>query len=291
MNDYVILTDSCIDLSNELANELRLEVVPLSVKVEEKTYVNYLDEREISFNDFYKELRSKKKTQTSQANPEDFLNVMKPFLEKGLDILSISFSSALSGTYNSTVIAAEELRELYPNRKIITIDSLSASSGQGLLLTYAAKMKASSRTIDEVASWVEDNKLNLCHLFTVDDLNHLKRGGRLSSTTAFLGTLLSVKPILHVSNEGKLVAQSKAKGRTNSIIKMVDRMEQTIVDPNGQLIYISHGDSLDDALKLRDLIVKRIPVGEVVINYVGPVIGSHSGPGTLALFYLGNDRF
>ena len=290
MEDYLIVTDSCVDLPAEVAEAMNLVILPLSVRAEDNNYFNYLDEREITFKDFYNELRSKKQTQTSQLNPENFIQAFEPILQAGKDILSISFSSALSGTYHSSVLAKEELLEKYPERKIITIDSLAASMGQGLLLTYVSRIKQEGKSIDEVASWVEKNKLNICHLFTVDDLNHLRRGGRLSTISALLGTILRVKPLLHVSKEGKLSVQGKARGRQSAISLMLERMENTIVEPQDQTIYISHGDCLEDALYLKDEVQKRFGVGEILINYIGPVIGSHSGPGTLAIFYWGNDR-
>ena len=290
MSEYKIFTDSCIDLTSQMANELELTVTALSVTVDDKEYFNYLDGRQISNEDFYEELRQHKKTFTSQVNMARFIEDWEPTLAAGNDILSISFSSALSGTYQSSVQAKDTLLEKYPDRRIITIDSLAASMGQGLLLTYAAKLKKSGKSIDEVAKWVEQNKMNICHLFTVGDLNHLKRGGRLSSTKAILGTLLSIKPLLHVSPEGKLVQTGQVRGRKKSLIKMVETMIETIENPEGQIVYISHGDCLEEAENVKKLILEKLPVQEVIINYVGPVIGSHSGIGTLAIFYLGNDR-
>ncbi|NLD26918.1 MAG: DegV family protein [Acholeplasmataceae bacterium] len=290
MKDYVIVTDSCIDLPDKLAKSLALEVIPLSVWVEDRVYYNYLDEREITFQDFYKELQEKKRIQTSQLNPEAFMKNFEPLLRAGKDILSISFSSALSGTYASSLVAKEELLDKYKERKIVTIDSLCASMGQGLLLTYAAELKKEGKSLEEVASWVEENKLRVSHLFTVDDLNHLRRGGRLSTISALLGTILRVKPLLHVSKEGKLTVQDKARGRSSAINLLLERMLKTIVNPEEQIIYISHAEALSDAEYLREQIQKRLPVKEVLINYIGPVIGSHSGRGTLAVFYLGNDR-
>jgi len=291
MKDYIILTDSCIDLPAAVADELDLKVIPLYLTVDKKNYYNYLDEREITFKEFYQLLREKKVPQTSQINPQEFLDIMEPFLKEGLDILSISFSSQLSGTYNSSVIARDELQEKYLEQKIITIDSQCASMGQGMLLTYVAKLKKAGLAIDEVSEWVETNKKDISHLFTVGDLNHLKRGGRLSSAKAFIGTLLKIKPLLHVDYQGRLVQTGAARGRNKVMVKMVERMEKTIVDPESQFIYISHGDCEEDALILKEMILEKIKVKEVLINYVGPVIGSHSGIDTLALFYLGNDRF
>lgn len=290
MADYVIITDSCVDLPYETIRELDVDYIPLSVKVEEEVYLNYLDEREISFSEFYQKLNDKKKTKTTQANPEDFIRLMRPYLAQGKDILSISLSSALSGTYNSSRLAREDLLEIFPERKIILIDSLAASMGQGLLVTYAAKMRKEGKSIEEVAEWAENNKQRIAHLFTVDDLNFLRRGGRLSLIPALLGTILRVKPLLHVSKEGRLTVEGKARGRSHAIERIFERMLETIEKPEEQIIYISHGDCLDDALLLKEKIEKALPVKEIKINYIGPVIGSHSGPGTLALFYMGNDR-
>ena len=221
---------------------------------------------------------------------DDLTSKMAKYLKEGKDILSISFSSALSGTYQSAVVARNELLKEYPERKILTIDSMCASMGQGLLLTYAGKMAKAGRSLEEVATWVEDNKQSICHLFTVGDLNHLKRGGRLSAGKAFIGTLIQLKPMLHVDSKGKLVPIAKARGRRLAMNQMVDRLVQTITNPAEQLIYISHADCIEDALYVKEQILKQIDVKEVLINYIGPVIGAHSGLGTLALFYIGKER-
>lgn len=293
MNDYVIVTDSCIDLPDALAKELNLEVLPLKVTIRGKEYQNLLDESEITSKVFYDMLREKETAITAQANPADFLNVLKPLLENGKDILSISFSSALSGTYNSSLIAKNELLEEFPDRKIITIDSMCASMGQGLLLTYAALEQQKGKSLEEVAEFVENMKLQVSHLFTVSDLGHLKRGGRLSASSMILGNLLSIKPLLHVSKEGQLKVYGKARGRFKSLNNLISRMEQTFDKDKNELIYISHGDCIEDALYVKDNIIERLGVSEDIIriNPIGPVIGAHSGVNTLAIFYLGNERF
>lgn len=291
MNKFVLITDSCVDLPNEIANKYDIKVLPLSVNINGKVYYNYLDEREITNKEFYNLLRQNVKTSTSMANPEDFLNIFEKYLQEDYDILSISFSSSLSGTYNSSVIAKNELQEKYPNRKIITIDSACASMGQGLLVTYAGKMKNEGKSIEEVSEWVEQNKLKICHIFTVGDLNHLRRGGRLSYTKALIGQVLRIKPILHVNKDGKLVQVGMTRGRSSAINELLERMKKTIENPSDQIIYISHGDCLDEATKIKDEIIKLFNPKDVVINYIGPVIGSHSGLLTLAIFYMGNDRF
>ncbi|MDY0063781.1 MAG: DegV family protein [Bacilli bacterium] len=291
MNEYVIVTDSCIDLPNDLVKKLGLVVIPLSVTIENEEYFNYLDEREITFKQFYQNLREHRRMHTSQVNVDRFITILTPILEAGKDILHICFSSALSGTYNALLVAKEMLEEQFPNQKIIAIDSLSASMGQGLLVNLAAKEKQKGKTLDEVAEFVENTKLNLCHLFTVGDLDHLRRGGRLSSAKAILGTILRIKPLLHVSKEGKLVQTGKTRGRRTSLDTLVDTLVHTITNPEGQQVFISHGDCLEDAEYVRDQIKSKLPITDFTIHYVGPVIGCHSGLGTVAIFYLGTDRF
>ncbi len=290
MKKYILATDSCADLTLDLVQNLDLEIIPLTVEINGQSYAHYPDERELKIETFYEELRNKKVAKTSLINTGTFLTFFEPFLKHGLDILYIAFSSALSGTYQSSVIAAQELMEAYPDRKIITLDSKSASMGQGLLVYMAGQRRLAGQSIEEVSKFVEQVKLSICHLFTVDDLGTLKRGGRLSDTQAFLGTLLRVKPILHVSNEGKLVPIKKARGRAFSLEQMVDMIEDRIVDPESQTLMISHGDCLDEALAVGSEIKKRYHVHEIIYNTIGPVIGAHSGPGTIAIFFLGSYR-
>ncbi|MDD3122839.1 MAG: DegV family protein [Candidatus Izemoplasmatales bacterium] len=292
MRDYVIITDSCVDLPEKLAQELNLIVLPLKVTVEGKEYQNFLDEREIKIKDFYAILREHKKTSTAQAIPAEFIEIMTPFLKENKDILSISFSSSLSGTYNSAQIASKDLLKEFPGAVIECVDSLSASMGQGLLLTYAARLKQNGASLEEVKQFVLDTRLQLSHLFTVSDLGHLRRGGRLSAGMEILGTLLNVKPLLHVSKEGKLVVYEKARGRFKSLHSLVNRMVDTFDKSKDQLVYISHGDSLEDAEFVKSLILEKLPVKEknILVNPIGPVIGSHSGVDTIAIFYLGNER-
>lgn len=290
MNDFVVITDSCCDLPADLANDLGLEVLPLSVHLNEKEYLNHLDEKDITFKEFYKQLREEAVCTTSAVNMEAFRDKMESALQQGKDVLCIAFSSGLSNTYNAAHLAAQELAPKYPDRKLYTIDSLCASLGQGLLVYHAVQKKRQGKDIDAVRDWVEQNKLKLCHWFTVDDLNHLKRGGRVSSATALIGTVLGIKPVLHVDDEGHLINMSKARGRKSSLQALVDQMEETVTDPESQIIFISHGDCIEDAEWVRDEVKQRFKVKDVVINYVGPVIGAHSGPGTVALFFLGIHR-
>ena len=219
-----------------------------------------------------------------------YTDALEPLLQAGKDVLILAFSSGLSTTYNSSRIAVEELSEKYPERKIYTVDTLCASLGQGLLVYLAVKEREKGRSIQEVRDWVEENKLHMCHQFTVDDLHFLKRGGRISATTAVVGSMLQIKPVLHVDNEGHLINIAKARGRQASLKALVDKMEKTAIDPANQVVFISHGDCLEDAQTVEKLVKERFGVKEVYINYVGPVIGAHSGPGTLALFYVGSER-
>ena len=215
---------------------------------------------------------------------------MMPLLEGGEDVLVLAFSSGLSTTYQSAVIAAEELKERYPDRKILVVDSLCASLGQGLLAFHAAKKRDAGMPMEALARWLEENRLHLCHWFTVNDLMYLKRGGRISAATAVMGTMLSIKPILHVDNEGHLVSVGKVRGRKASIQALAEKVGELARGYDNPVMFISHGDCPEDAQYLADLLKQRYGVKEVYINYVGAVIGSHSGPGTLALFFLGDHR-
>lgn len=290
MGEYVILTDSSADLTAELVAELGVEVIPLSFTMEDKTYFNYPDNRDIDPADFYARLRGAPMATTAAVNVADYTEAMEPILKEGKDVLVLAFSSGLSATCHSAQIAAGELMEQYPDRKVYVVDTLCASLGQGLLVWYAANLKKQGKTMEEVRDWTEEHKLNLCHWFTVDDLHFLKRGGRISSATAVLGTMLSIKPVMHVDNEGHLIKVGTARGRNASLKALVDHMEQTVLDLKGQSIFISHGDCLADAQKVADDIRARFGVEDIVINYVGPVIGAHSGPGTVALFFMGSER-
>lgn len=290
MASYVIVTDSSADLSAQMAEEAGVQVLPLRFTVEGKTYYNWPDNRGMDPKVFYRMLREGEVATTAAVNISQYLDMLEPILQSGTDVLVLSFSSGLSATYDSSRLAAEELREKYPQRKIFAVDTLCASLGQGLLVWHAAQLKDQGKSIEEVRDWVEENKLHLCHQFTVDDLHFLKRGGRISATTAVVGTMLKIKPVLHVDDGGKLVNIGKARGRKASLKALVDRMEETAIDPAGQTVFISHGDCMEDAEYVAGLVKERMGVQDVRINYVGPVIGAHSGPGTLALFHLGSRR-
>ena len=290
MADYIIMTDSSCDLPAAMAAELELEVLPLSVLIDGRSYVNHLDERDITFKDCYAALRAGKSATTSAVNVEAFVQAMEPHLQAGRDILYLGFSSALSGTYNAGAVAARQLSEKYPDRRLYAVDTLSASMGQGLLVYLTVQQKRAGATIEQARDYAEAQKLHLCHWFTVDDLNHLHRGGRVSATSAALGTVLNIKPVLHMDDEGRLIFMEKVRGRRNSIKRLLDKMRETAIEPDKQIVFMSHGDCLEDAEYLAGRIREEWNVQDVVINYVGPVIGAHSGPGTLALFFLGAQR-
>ena len=290
MNDYVLLTDSSADLTDALVKELGVEVLPLSFTMRNKTYRNWPDNREIDPKDFYRQLREGEMATTSAVNVSDFTETIEPHLKEGRDVLVVAFSSGLSTTCNSAQIAAGELMEQYPDRKVAVVDTLCASLGQGLLVWYAAKLKQQGKSLEEVRTWTEEHKLNLCHWFTVDDLHFLKRGGRISAATAVLGTMLSIKPVMHVDNEGHLIKVGTARGRNASLKALVDHMEETVLDLKDQVIFISHGDCIEDAQYVADLIKDRFGYESFLINHVGPTIGAHTGPGVVALFYMGDYR-
>lgn len=289
MNNYIITTDTTTDLPEDYIKKHDLGIMSLTYTLEGTTYSkdNPLDVRL-----FYEKMRNGSMPTTSQVNPENAKNIFLPYLKDGYDILHIAFSSGLSGSYNSTRIAAEELSEEFPDRKITIIDSLAASLGEGLLVHKAVMLKEQGADLDAVADWVEQNKLHIVHNFTVDDLFHLHRGGRVSKATAILGTMINVKPILHVDDEGHLIALSKVRGRKKSLQALVNSMEQQMGAYRSQndIVFISHGDSLADAQYVADLVKQRFGIESFLINYVGPTIGAHSGPGTIALFYMGDYR-
>lgn len=290
MADYVLMTDSCCDLTADMAAELEVEVLPLSLEMDGKVYQNFLDGREIAFREFYQQVQKGKLPVTSAVNVGQFEEAMRSILESGKDILCIAFSSALSTTYQSAVIAAKELGEEFPERKIFVVDSLCASMGQGLLIWLCGRERQKGRTIEEVRDYAEQTKGTLCHWFTVDDLNHLKRGGRVSATAALFGSMLSIKPVLHVDEQGRLIPMEKCRGRRASLMALVDHMEKTAVNPETQTVFISHGDCREDAELVAEEIRRRLGTQEFQINYVGPVIGSHTGRGVVALFFTGGPR-
>lgn len=290
MNLFAIVTDSSCDLPPELAEELEITALPLALELEDRTYYNHLDGRDISPEDFYQKIREGKRASSSAVSVGAYTDAFRPMLAAGTDVLCLSFSSGLSNTCQASQIAARELSEEFPERKIFVVDTLCASLGQGLLIYLAARRKQEGGSIEEVRDFAEDTKLRICHWFTVDDLNHLKRGGRISPATALLGTMLQIKPVMHVDDEGRLVPVSKVRGRKAALQSLVEHMQETAVDPETQTVFISHGDCREDAEYVAALVKDRLGVQRVIVHFVGPVIGAHSGPGTLALFFVGTHR-
>lgn len=288
---FKILTDSSCNLTAEMLDELGVIHKSLTIVEESgREIINYLTDSAFNFKDFYNRLRNKENIKTSLINVDEFSVMFEDVLKTGEDILAIIISSGISGTYQAAKIAADDLREKYPERKIIVIDSLSASIGSGLLVYYAAKMKKEGKSIEEIADFIYKKRLNLVHKFTVDDLFFLKRSGRLSGGVAVIGTILQIKPLLHVNNEGKLISQSKVNGRKKALNDIFESFKQGVVDPENQVLAICHGDCLEDAEYLANKIRNEFNVKDIIINYCDPVIAAHAGPGVLALFYFGKER-
>ena len=291
MRDYVIMTDSCCDLSAAEVAESQLIVVPLTFTMDGKTYRDTPEHEDMSLAEFYRNIRKGKECTTAAVSVGAFLDVMREVLRSGRDVLCVSFSSALSTTYQSACIAAEELRQEFPDGRIIVIDSLAASRGQGMLVWYAAKKKAEGKSIDEVADWVREMAPHQDHWFTVYDLNHLRRGGRLNATSAIVGTVLAIKPILHTDAEGKLTPVSKARGMRAALDGLVKKMDELGTRPlSEQTVFICHADAQDSVDYVVSLLKERFGVTDVRANFIGPVIGSHTGAGTLGLFFFGSER-
>jgi DegV family protein with EDD domain len=290
MKNYVIVTESTTDLTQDLVNELGIKIIPMVFGFENESYLNYPDNREMDIHKFYERVKAGERSTTALINSKTFEEYFEPILKSGDDILYIGFSSGLSGTYNSSLIAAEELKQKYPDSKIVCIDTLAASMGEGLLVYHAVKLKQQGKDIEQVSQWLMDNRLKLNHWFTVDDLNHLRRGGRISAMTATIGSALNVKPILHVDNEGHLIPVHNVRGRKKSINALLEHMEELSINPQEQTIFISHANCLEDAENLANLIRKKLKIKEIILNFIGPVIGSHTGQGTIALFFIGKER-
>lgn len=289
MRDYVISSDTTCDLPDDFCKTHDIDIHPLFYRFGEDN-VLYGGDKQLDPKDFYARMRAGEMPTTVATNPEDSKTYFKKRLEEGKDILHISFSSALSSSYQNTALAASELMEEYPDSKIIVIDSLCASLGEGLLVYLATQQKDAGKTIDEVSEYVNTTLPHLSHQFTVDDLNHLYRGGRVSKATAIVGTIINIKPLLHVNDIGQLIAVGKVRGRKKSLIALVDKMVASIGTQKNGIFMISHGDSIDDANFVADLVKEKTGINECLINYICPTIGSHSGPGTIALFFLADYR-
>ncbi len=288
--NYKIVTDSSSNLTDELIERFDLTVVPLMVITETGEYPSYVKGQKTDLKPFYDKLRAHEKISTSCANADAFRESFEQILQSGNDVLCVAFSSGLSATYNAAKMAADELSEKYPSRTIRVVDSLSAALGEGLLVYHAYELKEQGKSLAEVADWLEENKLKCCHWFTVDDLYHLFKGGRVKASGYLLAMALSVKPMMHMDNSGHLVPVGKVIGRKKSILTLAEQIATSIVNPEEQVIFISHGDCVEEAEFLAKKIKEKVRVKDVVINMLEPVIGAHSGPGTMAVFCLGEHR-
>lgn len=289
---FRITTDSTADLPVEYLQEHGVECIPLSYILDG---VIYGGEKELDWKEFYSMMRNEgKMPTTSQVNPEDAKAFFEQYIQTDKEILHLAFSSGLSGTYNNMCIAADEIMEEHPDCKIVVLDSLCASLGEGLFVHKAIRMRDAGKSLDETAEWLKANVQNLVHVFTVDDLFHLHRGGRVSKAAAVIGTLVAIKPKLHVDSEGHLIVIDKVRGRKKALNALVDYMEEKmgsrLQENKEDYVFISHGDALEDAEYVRDQIRERFGMENFLINHIGPTIGAHSGPGTIALFFMGESR-
>lgn len=287
MASFIITTDTTSDLPEQYLQEHHIGVIPLYYDLDG---IHYGGENNLTPQDFYHKMRNGFMPTTNACNPEDAKTLFLSYIQQGYAVLHIAFSSGLSSSYSNAVLAANELKESYPDAVIYIIDSLCASLGEGLLVHKAAALRDKGASMEETIQWLEENKLHLCHNFTVNDLFHLHRGGRVSKAAAILGTLVNVKPILHVDEEGHLIPLCNVRGRKKSLHALVDRMAEQISGYENDIVFISHGDSYEDAAYVEKLVKERLGIKNVLINYVSPTIGSHSGPGTVALFFMGEKR-
>ena len=289
-NDYIIITDSSANLTDEFIAKYDLVILPLTYMLNGEEHLGYEKGKPSNLPAFYKAMRDGGKVSTSCVNTDSAKAFFEPFLADGKDVLYLGFSSGLSATYANVVAASKELLAAYPERKFYTVDTLAACMGEGLVVTYALQAKAEGKSIEEVRDFAEEIKMRVCHQFTVDDLMYLKRGGRISGGTALIGTILKIKPVMHTDNHGKLIAVGKVIGRKAAIKWLFKKYVEKAYDKKNQIVYIAHGDCLEDAETLAEMIREQSEYKSITINYIDQVIGSHSGPGTLALFFLGENR-
>lgn len=289
MDKYVIVSDATLDLSVNIIKEYGISVIPMGVSIDDIQYTHHPDERDLSIEDFYGKLKNGAVSHTTQITPAVFTDFFSEILAKGQDILYIAFSSGLSGTYNTSQIVLRDMAEEYPDRKIYVVDSLCASVGEGLLVYLAAVKKNNGMDIDELRDWVEQNKRKLRHWFTVKDLFYLKRGGRVSSIEAIVGTALKIRPVLSIDEAGKLTVVTKIRGSRAEMDLMITKLMSEGIDIASQTVIIGHADNLEQALELEKMIRDKNLVKDILIERVGPIIGTHTGPGMLALTFLGNE--
>lgn len=289
MSDFKIITNTTADLPLSYVKENNLGLAVFHYTIKGETYDK---DHELDWKEFYQIMRDGNMPSTSQLNPGELKELFEKYLKESRELLYICFSSGLSGTYNNACLAAAEVMEENPGSKIVVVDSRAASMGEGLLVHKALALQKAGKSLDETAAWLGENCLHLVHVFTVDDLNHLYRGGRVSRAAAVVGTLAGIKPVLHVDDEGHLVPIGKVRGRKKSLHALVDYMGEKMgrYRAENDIVFISHGDALEDAEAVRDEIRQRFGIDSFLINHIGPTIGAHSGPGTIALFFMGESR-
>lgn len=290
MSSFSIVADTGCDMPAALAEKLGITAVPLKVIIGGKTIASSLSKLDIGNNSFYDLLRNGVDVKTASPSIDDFIRYFKKQLDRGKDILYIGFSSGLSGSYNVGCIAAEELREEYPERKILTVDSLNGSMGVSLLIHYCVQKQREGATLEETFEYAESIKMNVCTWITLDDLHHIKKGGRISPTAAVIGSVMNIKPVLKVNNSGKIDVVYKARGRKLAIAKLVEQMGQHYYPDGNDIVFINHADCQEDADLLARSITKNYGITDFVISDIGPVLGTHSGPGGLALYFIGDER-
>lgn len=287
---FEIVTDSSANLPEYMIDENELHILSLVFRVKGEEYSSYVKGEVTDLAQFYKMMREKENITTSLINVEYCTEYLTKLLEEGKDVLYIGFSSGLSGSYQAVDMVINQLQEEYPDRKIYAVDSLAAALGEGLLVYHACQKRKEGKSIEEVYQWLLENRLHLCHWFTVDDLFFLQRGGRVSKTTAVVGSVLSIKPVMHMDDEGHLILVGKARGRRKSLDALVDHMAELAINPEEQYVFISHGDCEEDAQYVAKKVKEELHVKDVLVHMLEPVIGAHSGPGTVALFFLGTKR-
>lgn len=287
MSDYILISDTTADIPASVVEEFGLAMVPFGFTIDDVPYSHYPDEREMSCSEFYDRIRKGSMPVTSQVNPVAYKEFFKPYLEQGLDILYICFTTGMSGSYQSACIAADDLQEKYPDRKIKVLDSLCASVGEGVFVYNAALRKRDGMNIDELEKWVLENRLNTRHWFMVEDLFHLKRGGRVSGVEAVIGSALKIKPILSVDEEGKLVVRSKARGVNKALEYIISKVQEEGVDLDQQTVFIGHADCPERAEKIRSMLMEKGFGKDYIISSIGPIIGTHVGPGMTAVTFMG----
>lgn len=290
MSNFVIMTDSACDLPLEMVESRDIHVIPMTVTMGENSFPHYPDERNMTSKEFYAKLRNGETASTAALNPEQLKEATRPFMESGKDVLYIGLSSGLTSTISSAQVAFSELKEEFPHRKAYALDSLMASFGQGMLVIMACDKRDDGMGFDELCEYLDKKRHQVCAWFTVDDLFHLKRGGRVSAATAVIGSMLNIKPVLHVDEEGHLINVSKARGRKASLKALIAQAKELIVENETDYIYISHGDCEEEAMELAEAVKSQFGVKNVPVATIGPVIGAHSGPGTMALYFIGKHR-